>query len=29
MAGTGSRTLKLAILGDIDNLKKKPDARYN
>ena len=22
MAGTGSRTLKLAILGDIDNLKK-------
>lgn len=25
MAGTGSRTLKLAILGDIDNLKKNLD----
>jgi hypothetical protein len=25
MAGTGSRTLKLAILGDIDNLKKSLD----
>jgi len=26
MAGTGSRTLKLSILGDIDNLKKNLDA---
>lgn len=29
MAGTGSRTLKLAILGDIDNLKKSLDQGTN
>ena len=29
MAGTGSRTLKLAILGDIDNLKKNLDQGSN
>lgn len=29
MAGTGSRTLKLSILGDIDNLKKNLDAGSN
>ena len=29
MAGTGSRTLKLAILGDIDNLKKNLTAGTN